>query len=336
MTRMTCSSRDNRMTSMSRCFAPLTGLALVSLFSAGCFSTDLDPNLGGVFVCESSDADSCPSTLICVNQRCETAQAVPTLSVLGPEDNEILETTALDVPVGPPADPFELTIRIQGTLDLVSANSGSDHEFGEGHVAVFVDGEEQLIVDNGSISAAASIDIEVENTPGAHRIALQARRNDGTAYDNPEARATRLFWLESELTSGQRPFVAIKTPWPGDDFPLEQTTIDIEVATLNFDLEGTGSGEKEGSGHAHIYYDVELPECVRDTSCDGSYLGVASDSPTTTILAPASQALNTTITAVLRHVGHAPYGIPFECDPRVDMPPCVPVFDEIEISRVDN
>ncbi|MEX1367259.1 MAG: hypothetical protein AB1Z98_29300 [Nannocystaceae bacterium] len=314
---------------------PLVGAALYSLLLPGCFTAQLDPALPGVFACTQRD-DDCPSGLRCVNRLCEDEDAVPSLAVTNPEDEQLFITDAPDGPLGPPAAPLMLEVLVTGDLTLVSANSGADHEFGEGHVIVTVDGQQAALIDSGSIETPRPVMVEVDNVPGPHRITTRAIRNDGVPYDNDEAVGARLFWIESELALGMRPFVAVKTPWPGSTFPLSDAPVEVEIATLNFDMLPPGQGRSEGQGHAHVYYDTRIGECVDDPACDGTYLAVVGNPPVTTFELPQSGARSVELGVALRHVGHDLYRIPFDCDPIIDLDLCRPVVESITINRADD
>ena len=192
----------------------IAGISLGALLLGGCYTTDLDPGLGSVFACTQVEAN-CPSGLSCVNGVCESSEGVPRVLVTNPEDEQRFVTATPDIPIGPPPDPLTIEIRIQGELDLVEFDPDQAHVFGEGHVVVTVDGAQQAIIDTGSIDNPTAVTIDIDNQAGPHRITAQAVRNDGVPYDNPESTGTRLIWIESEAVEGLRPFVAIKSPWPG-------------------------------------------------------------------------------------------------------------------------
>lgn len=317
------------------------GVALaVPLLGGGCYSAQIDPDVGGAFACgaDAEDAEdaACPESLVCVNDRCEDPDLVPSLAVLSPED----ESSVFDMRVFqlgmPPGEPVRVEVRIQGSLTLVSAGGGVAPVFGEGHVRVLVDGEEQATVDSGSIDGSRPVEVDVPALAGPHRIVVQAYRSDGEPYDNPEARASRLFWLENPVAP--RPFVAIKSPWPDTVIDLDDDSLTVELATLHFELADPGGPPQEGVGHGHIYVDAPLrfPECVTNPSCDDSYLGVAGQSATGELALPESGEGSGFLTAVLRTGDHDVYGFPFGCDASMPGPldVCSPVFDEIEIVRL--
>lgn len=326
----------------------VTGLCLTAgLLGSGCYTAQLDPDLGGVFSCESDqddggDDEACPSGQACVNERCEDAEAVPALFVLNPEDEDsVIRDDVIDMLMmgQMPGAPLELTINIQGSLELVPASAEAEPVFGQGHVRVTIDGNDEgaTTIDTGSIDGSTQVTVSVPPLAGPHRIVLQAFRNDGVAYDNPEATATRLFWLEN--TVARRPFVAIKSPWPGTRFGRDRETIDIELATNEpaFVFVDPASDRQAGRGHGHVHYGAMFPRCVEETECDEGYLGVVGASLEGSILLPESFEQDATLSVVLRHIDHTPYGIPFECDPTQPGPinPCMAVFETIEIRRGD-
>ena len=311
--------------------------AVAAVLASGCYTAKLDPDLAGAFACELDDEDSpCPAGQACVNGRCEDSQLLPSLKVIDPEAEQIIERLeVIDLGMGMPGL-VPLEIQLQGSLSLVSASAGADPVFGEGHVKVFIDGQEQVTIDDGSIDGSTIVMAEVPAVAGAHRIVLQAYRNDGEAYDNPEATATRLFWLVGGVLT--RPFVAITSPWPGTVFDLELQDIDVEVATLDFMLRDPGGPPQTGVGHAHLYYDprVPFPECANDPGCEGTYLGVAGESRTGTMTLPEADEGDGSLSVMLRNTDHSPYRIPFDCDPMQGPLECASVFDTITIKRLED
>jgi hypothetical protein len=317
------------------------GVVAAGLVS-GCFTAKVEPDLAGVFACDRDDEDSaCREGQACVNGRCEDESLVPELDVITPENEQslfrgdVVDLLMMQMPGGP----VPIDIVIQGSIELVPADPDADPVFGEGHVRVFIDGEEQMTLDTGSIGSPTTQTVQVPPVAGPHRILLQAYRSDGTTYDNPEATATRLFWFEPESTLLQRPFVAIKSPWPGTVFDLDEQPLTIELAAIHFELLDPGTPPQEGQGHAHVAHDprMDYPECVKDPGCDSVYLrdGVVGTSKTAAVELPASDEGSDRLTAVLRNTNHMPYGIPMQCDPAApDVPnACIPVFETIEIVR---
>jgi hypothetical protein len=324
--------------------SPWPSLLLVltaSPAAGGCYTAQLDPDLAGVFACGDPDEEEpCPAALSCVNDRCEDADEVPTLAVLSPEDEEsLVRDDVIDVMVGMQPVPglVELEMRVQGSLELVSIGAGADHAFGQGHVKVFVDGMEQRTIDSGSIDASTPVMVQVPLVSGPHRLHLQAYRNDGEPYDNPEATATRLFWFENEFS--RRPFLAIKSPWPGSVFDVDDRELEVVLAvTPPLQLVEPGGTNIENRGHAHVYYETPMPypECVLNGGCDGGYIGVVGGAGSQVIDLPEDEEGSGRLTAVLRNVDHSAYGLPFPCDPTVPGPldVCSPVFDTIDLVRV--
>lgn len=292
-------------------------LALALVLGAGCFTADFDPDKAGVFFCEADD--DCEGEDFCVNQRCEAE--LQTVEIRNPEDED-----TFDVMAGPLDMPREIPVTIAGSLELVAA--GGDHVSGEGHVAVFVDGMEIAPVTSGPFSAGIVVPIQVTNRPGPHRVAIQARRNDGADYDNPGARATRLFWIDDGT-----PQVAIKSPWPNTTFGLESEAITYQVTSLRVMLvppmaEGMIDPTR---GHTHIYYDETFPACLMDPMCDPNYIAIG-EARNQDLMAtiPGSAEASATLTAVLRNVDHTLYRF----DPDDDGPlEERPILDTITILR---
>lgn len=322
----------------------LGSLAIALALVSGCYTAQLDPDLDGVFACSLDDdeASACPAGQTCVNARCESAERVPELAVINPEDEQSLFRGDIVDPMtmAMPGEPVPIDIVIQGSIVLVSADA--DAVFGEGHVKVFVDGEEHVTLDTGSIDSPTSQTVRVRPVAGPHRIVLQAYRSDGVAYDNPEATATRLFWFEHDEELLRRPFVAIKSPWPGTVFDLDEQDLTIELAAVQFEFIDPGSPPGVGQGHAHVAHDprMDYPECVKDPGCDNVYLdrGVVGASRTADAELPAGDVGSDRLTAVLRNTNHSPFGFPLGCDPAMTGPldVCSPVFDTVEVVRVDD
>ncbi|MEM9462503.1 MAG: hypothetical protein AAGF11_50610 [Myxococcota bacterium] len=323
------------------------GLALGPVLG-GCYSTELDPDLTGVFACrtaqESAEQPACPSGQTCVNGRCEDSNALPTLSIINPEESKVF---LVDLSVGNAmeVDPIPVNLTVQGSnLELVGSPSSSDHVFGQGQVAIYMDGEEVATVTEGSLSAPAPLPLLIPPIPGPHRIAVRARRNDGLDYDNDSALSTRLVWVENANNEGVLPMVAIRWPWPGTIISTDDEQVEVRITTLNFqlvDADNTDNTRREAEiGHAHVYYDQEFPRCAMDDLCDDSYLGVAGTPPAgelsrSDLVLPASDEQIASLTAVLRHYNHSIYRHPFGCeDPGSEAESCQLIFEEIEIIRV--
>jgi hypothetical protein len=273
-----------------------TACSLALVLGTGCFTADLDPDKTGVFACMGDD--DCSGDDVCVNQRCETE--VQTVEIRNPEDED-----TFDIMDAPPDMPREISVTIAGTLELVAPSGDAEHVSGEGHIAVFVDGMEVNPITSGPFSAGILVPIQVVNRPGPHRVAIQARRNDGADYDNPGARATRLFWIDDGT-----PQVAIKSPWPNTSFGLESEIITFQVTSLRVMLvppmaEGMIDPTR---GHTHVYYDETFPSCLMDPQCDPNYIAIG-EARNTDLMAtiPGSAEGNATLTAVLRNVDHTLY-----------------------------
>jgi hypothetical protein len=289
------------------------------LLVCGCFSTDLDPNVEGAFSC--SVDDDCPDSQACDGQRCVAPENVPVMRILSPEPAppEVFRVEAF------PND--EIEVRISGTLAF--AESPEDDSPGSGFVELTVDGMTQRI-DQGPLSGGIPVTVDFDPTPGPHRISAQAVRADGEPYAGPQSNATALFWIDND-----EPAVAITRPWPGTAFDLGTPMIEVEVATLNFDMQEASMMPEAGIGHAHVYYDRMFPGCADTSDCDRGYLTIVNPPGGTTaklasapITLPESAATMATLTAVLRNDDHTPYRFPFG-DPQGKL-----IFDDVSILRV--
>jgi hypothetical protein len=304
------------------------GFAPALVLSMGCFTAELDPDRSGAFTC-TEDAD-CPEALACLNALCERSEVLPLLEIRLPE---VIQQSFPDA-AGSPVHDGVLDIIVAGNFNLVAQSESDEHESGSGHIAVFLDQDEIAVIEAGALSGGIAISPPFDPVPGPHRLAVQARRNDGLDYDNESAMTTRLFFVDDG-----EPHVAISSPWPGTEFGLEAEQIDVEVAAINFDIAPPGGDleQQNRRGHVHIYYDADFPECAEDSLCDNGYFIVSDANPSDGRLAtgrgtiPDSAAGVARITAVLRHINHLPYRHPFN-EPENPSTPGV-IFNEVEISR---
>ena len=293
---------------------------VLSSLVCGCFSTDLDPNVEGAFSC--SVDDDCPDSQACDGRRCVAPENVPVMRVLSPEPDppEVFQVESF------PDD--EIEVRISGTLQFAEPG-GDDDAPGTGFVDLTVDGMTQRI-SSGPLSGGIPVTVAFDPTPGPHRISAQAVRADGEPYAGPQSNATALFWIDNG-----EPAVAITKPWPGTEFELGTPMIEVEVATLNFEMQEASMAPADGIGHAHVYYDRVFPGCADTPDCDRGYLtivnppsGTVDDTASAPITLPESAATMATLTAVLRNDDHTPYRFPFG-DPQGKL-----IFDDVAILRV--
>ncbi len=284
------------------------------LLPAACFTADLDPTLGGVFTCEV--ADDCPSDMACVNQRCESEDP-PTLAIGFPEDEQSLDITEAEV-----GAMRELSLTVSGTLKLVPPG---DAVFGEGRVEVIVDDRVAGTIESGSLSGVVQFPTTVENTLGAHRIAVRAIRSDGVPYDNEGAVATRLFFIDDGVT----PLLGIKQPWPGAEFPLEKASAEVEVAVRHFSLAPAvpDGGTQSVTGHVHIYYNEDIQACLANPGCDNAYLAtIVENGQIPEVPLPDSPAGMFQLNVVLRNIDHSLYLFPEDGTG-------APIIDRVAVSR---
>lgn len=303
-------------------------LSLVGL--SGCLTNTPDPGLGGVYVCAAQE--DCPAGLSCLQQVCEAIE-LPHIEILNPEDGFAYDfALAADHPEFLSISAINFTLR-----PLAESN---DKVPGEGHLVVFVDGEEVTKVDSGDLSGGVQVPITIPNVPGVHRIHVQARLNDGTNYDNDDAVARTMIWVDDG-----RKHVAIRLPWPGDTFPLDEQLINAEVAV--FDPSPTNKitigPPNTGVQHVHMFYDESFPECIETPMCFVSYEGIvpSDEDDFGPVLLPSAGAGPVSLTAVVMVFDHTLYEYPdplFVPDPGdPDAPaPNIPIFSSIEIQRTND
>lgn len=279
----------------------------LALLLGGCLTNVLDPEQGGVFVCV--DDSECPGSQACLQQVCEAIE-LPDLVITNPEDGRAF----------PFGEPHGMSMKVTGeNLTLRALSDSKDAVPGEGHLVIFVDEVEVTKIDKGDLSAGVTVDIDIPDTPGAHRLRAQARLNNGTDYDNETASARNLVWIDNG-----RQHVALRSPWPGDAFGLEAQKIEAEVAVFGGISIGPPMTMKE---HVHVYYGVSFPGCQDDPMCQPNWNGVVpqDENEFGPVQLPASSAVEVTLTAVVAKFDHTSY---------FDMGETV--FSEIKILRSDN
>lgn len=296
-------------------------VALAVMMAGGCRIEAVSDSLSGVFPCET--ADDCADDQFCVVGRCYVDEP-PQLAVITPEVEEAFPIAA--------AETVPVVVTIGGSnLTLVDPGQDPDAEFGQGSVQVFLDEREVAVLTAGELETGVPITVEVPNAGGAHRIRAVARNSDGVIYDNDGAEARRFFWINDGL-----PHAGFVRPFPGDVFPLEATSIQIEVAALNFQFDRPNPlvTSLDPKGHAHVHYGASFPACAFDDLCERFYFGIiapsdpGSVSSTTTVAKlPASAAGMANITAVLVRIDHLRWLYPDENGE--------PIFDDIPILRAD-
>jgi hypothetical protein len=234
-------------------------LGSLALLSLGACKEDPE-----VYTCVVQE--DCPASLSCLQQVCE-AIALPRVEILNPEDGliypwmndgaahtEVLSIVATDLTLRPKAETSERVV-------------------GEGYLVVFVDEVEVATIDTGDLSGGIQMDIAFEDSPGVHRLRVQARLNDGTDYDNREGSARNLIWVDDGLEH-----VALRVPWPGEAFSLESQLIEGEV-----DVMGGGpiviGAPNTGLQSTHVFLDSEpFDMCIMDQLCFLSYEGIVPSS----------------------------------------------------------
>lgn len=270
------------------------------LAGAACSATELDETLDGVFPCATSE--DCPPESACVAGTC-FHQSAPRIEIVSPEEELVIGHPGAAATMMVP-----ISLRAEG-LELARAQPGADAAFGVGYLEISVDDVPVAIVESGGSSPTVALTVEIEPEPGGHVLKAAAFFPDGTPYDNADAVARRLFWIDDG-----RPHVAMKEPWSQARFGTGAEQVPVEVATLNFNIappEPTTT--HPGLGHVHFYWDVDLPACAFETGCDGSFIGIAAPeegavrSLSALVSLPPAPAGSGRLSAVLRRLDHTPY-----------------------------
>lgn len=241
--------------------------------------------------------EDCPASLSCLQQVCEEI-TLPRVEILSPEDGLIY-------PWKDDGTAHTEVISISATdLILRPKAESSERVLGEGHLVVFVDEVEVATIDSGELSGGVAVEVTVEDSPGVHRLRVQARLNDGTDYDNREGSARNLIWVDDGLEHA-----ALRVPWPGDAFSLEQQLIDAEVDVLSGGAITIGSSST-GQQHVHVFYDAEpFDLCIMDPLCLVSYVGdVPNDGDEFgPVLLLESDVGQDSLTVLVTNADHTPY-----------------------------
>lgn len=306
---------------MTRAYPAIGALALLS---SGCFSAELDPDLSGVFVCESED--ECSGDQVCFLQRCTAPDELPRVELLNPTQNI------------PQADFANANgaLQIEVSTNLALRPASSEGRSGMGFIEVTANGKTQRIESDDDLSVTLLFE---DTTATPLRLAVQAFAEQGKPYPNPEARVQEVLFVDDG-----RPQVALVEPWPNQRIGLDQGSADFTITTVNFDLMPPGSGLADGRGHAHLYQvegaDAMLPEvCLVDIGCpdrnDLYQLLAPAEGPSDTastglMLRPVSQAGPQTVVVTLQQDNHEL----FLMDPPGPLDRA-PVFDSITIQRAN-
>jgi hypothetical protein len=284
---------------------------LLALCVSACLTNVPEPDIGGIYACEVQE--DCPGSQICLQKTCETIE-LPAIQIMNPEDGK-------DYTFGMGPHQELLTI-VGNNLTLRPLAESNDAVPGEGHLVVFVDGEQVAMIDTGDLTGGVPMAITIPDEPGVHRIHVQARLNDETNYDTEGAVARTLVWV----ADGNK-HVALRVPWPGDEFPLDAMPLNAEVAVFPADAVAIGP-PMTGLNHVHVYYSRTFPDCLEDFMCYNDYEGVVpeDDNDFGPVFLPSAGAGPATLTAVIMLADHDIYYDP------VTM---LPVYSSIDILRTN-
>jgi hypothetical protein len=291
--------------------APHT-VGLLALLSLGACT-----NEPPIHTCEVQE--DCPASLSCLQGLCE-AMTLPNVELLNPEDGKVYpwmdDGTAHT----------EILVISASDLILRPKDESSDRILGEGYLVVFVDEVEVATIDTGDLSGGVQVEITFEDTPGVHRLRVQARLNDGTDYDNQGGSVRTLIWVDDGLQH-----VALRRPWPGDAFSLETQLVDVEVAVMGNAI--TIGPPSSGAQHANIYYDSEpFDMCIMDPLCFYDFNGLvpSNDDAFGPLYLPESEEGPVSLTAMVMNFDHLAYTYTDEMGMERY------VYSSIEILRTDD
>lgn len=286
------------------------GLGL-ALLAGGCYGGNFDPGAGGVFACDSDD--QCPADQLCV------------LSICVIDDGPHLEITGPEPPFGQfPAGTtsFNLTVVDGASSGFALGPSGS----GDGHLRIFVDGEELDPIEEGSLSQGVDLDdIPLQATKGGvHRVRVMAVDTTGKPIGLPSATADRMFFVADPDGDPQ---IAVLEPfpqWPSaplvpQDYYSVGEGFSIVIASKGFDwADPDGTENMDGQYHTHVYVLDDYPDCL--PGCNDDYVGSLKPGASSTSSGPlvdgeATIMLPTaptrlTVTAGLQWNTHTPYPAP--------------------------
>ncbi len=270
----------------------------------------------------SSD-EPCPEDHVCLVSVCYAGEA-PTVAFATPQNAEV-------VPWDSAAPTTVISVMIEGeNLELVPEDEDPDSLRGRGQVVLALDGTDIYSIDSGDLGQGIGVDIELPSTGGAHRLHAEARLTDGRVYDNRGAYDDVLFWFDDGEVR-----VAFNYPAPKEKLTNAKQSLQVEVATLNFQLVPAGASAEPGDvGIAHVYLDQDFPACAADAACAAGYSAVLSSpqpSPTASasLNLPATSNAETTLTVLLARTDHSPYCASGGADP------CGAVYDEVTVQRID-
>lgn len=267
--------------------------------------------------------EPCPEDMTCLVSICYAGEP-PKVRFTAPENAAVVDWDA-----GSPTTVVSVTIE-GDNLELVPEDEDPDSLRGRGQIVLALDGTDITSLDSGDLGQGISLEIELPSVGGAHRLHAEARLTDGRVYDNPGAYDDVLFWFDDGEVR-----VAFNYPAPDEKLTDEAQSLQVEIATLNFDLSPAGASPQPGDvGIAHVYLNEQFPDCAADPGCAAGYAAVLS-SPSPSNSASASVNLTKTsspttdLTVLLVRTDHSPY-----CD-SASPDPCGAVFDTVTVQRID-
>lgn len=229
-------------------------------FISGCYSAELDPDIPGVFVCET-DRD-CSAGLRCLAGVCDYSaqdQAGPELQIVSPG---LLEAYAV-------GERSNIPLIVKGERLTLTTKASDDPE--AGYLDVEVDGALVAAISEGDLSQGIDLtSLPLPSQPGLHHIRVIARNLNGEAFQGARSTVGTAFWIDDG-----KEHVGILEPAPGAKIPSGTgDALRIEVASLNFTFVNPGhvspdAVDAAGEGYVHLYVDAELPNCL--PACNFDY-----------------------------------------------------------------
>lgn len=265
----------------------------------------------------------CPDPDVCVVGLCYGGP-LPMLEILTPEDEELVEWNN-------DADTTDVSVTIQGSgLTLVPKDMDPDSTRGSGQIAIWIDGADAVLIDEGDLAAGITVAVPVPTDAGGHRVRAEARISDGSPYGTEGSVARRFFWFDDG-----RERVGFKAPFENEVHPNHQIEVAVELAALHFQFApATVDPEPGAVGIAHILLNKSFPACNDDDACLNDFVGVLSPTNEVTshmsgpITLPKTNALSTDVAAILTKTNHDAY-----CGEGPDA--CTAVWDSVLLYRLD-
>lgn len=269
------------------------------------------------------DEMPCPDPEVCVVGQCYGGD-LPMLEIVTPQDEQLVDWTN-------DGDTTDISITVQGSgLTLVPPAMDPDSERGSGQIAIWIDGVEVAVLEEGDLAEGVTVTVPVPTDAGGHRARAEARISDGSPYGTMGSVARRFFWFDDG-----RERVGFKSPFENETYSNEPVEVAVELAALHFQFAPASEDPEPGAiGIAHILLNKTFPGCGADEACADDFVGVLSPTNEVTsnmagpIVLPSTTAPSTEMAALLVKTNHDPY-----CGEGPDA--CTAVWDSVVLLRAD-